>query len=609
MPDIIRLLPENVANQIAAGEVVQRPASVVKELLENAVDAGATEIQLTIKESGKTWIQVVDNGCGMSETDARMSLERHATSKISKAEDLFNIRTMGFRGEALASIASVASVEIQTKRQEDEMGTRLLVEGSELKVHEPVSCPNGTTIIVKNLFFNIPVRKNFLKSNPVEYKHIVEEFYHVALANPHLKFVFSSGNSTIHHLQKGKLKQRLSGIFSKKTEQNVVFIEEMSPIVKISGFIGKPEFAKKTRGEQYLFVNNRFIKNPYFNHAIVSAYENLLPSDSFPFYVLFFEIESDKIDVNIHPTKTEVKFEEEKAIYAILRATIKKALSQNHFAPSLDFEQEAFINQFAPEKRREEHSKLKFDFGENISRPSQGIKKSSEKDWKELLEVLKDKPENSNQDVQTQESDKSRDIFPEEMQTAGFSEDEKILQIRQKYIFTSIQSGIILIHQNLAHQRILYEGFLKTMENENASGIQKNMFPEVIELNASDYELMMEVLPTLEKAGLVLEKFGKKAFVVNGVPAGVNIEDAPGFIENLIEEYKNNLGNSELNLKQKVAASLSAKAAIKTGQLLNKEKMKLLVDQLFACENPYYSPNGKPVLLKIDISELDKKFE
>jgi len=614
MSDVIRLLPESVANQIAAGEVVQRPASVVKELLENALDAGAKSIKLTIKESGKSFIQIVDDGKGMSDTDARLCFERHATSKIKEAKDLFSIRTMGFRGEALASIASVASVELRTRQQGDETGTLIIIEGGELITQEPVATSPGTSIIVKNLFFNIPVRKNFLKSNNVEYKQIVEELIHVAMAFPEISFIMSSEKVEIYHLIKGSLRNRIIGIFGKKYDNYLVPVNEDTPLVRISGFVGKPDAAKKTRGEQYFFVNKRFIRNPFFNHAVVNAFEGLIPGDSFPFYVLFFEIPYEKVDVNVHPTKTEVKFEEEKEIYMILKATVKKVLGQVHFAPTLDFEHESFLNNLRKLENDKISDDLKLRVNVGTSSPSGRIpipsaQKSSEKDWKELLKILNHETE----EKVPRHEESMQHVIPglgvEKDYEENFSrQDNKLIQVHQKYIFTSIHSGIMLIHQQYAHQRVLFEEFMQNVQNKDTPS-QKQIFPEAIEFTEGDFQIMNELKPLLEKMGFMIEEFGKRTYLFNGIPTNLKQINSKEFIEELLEEYKSNLGNVPSNPLVLLAQSMACRLAIKAGEILDKEEMSLLIDKLFACENPYYSPKGKPVFMKIDKSELDKKFE
>lgn len=603
MGDIIHLLPDSIANQIAAGEVVQRPASVVKELMENSLDAGSDTVKLIVEEAGKKMIQVVDNGNGMSETDVRMAFERHATSKINKIDDLYKISTFGFRGEALASIGAVSRVEIKTKRREDKLGTELVVEGSKLKQHEPCSTKEGTSITVKNLFYNIPARKNFLKSNPVEYRHLMDEFLHVALAQPAKQLVFKNGRENVYYLRPSKLRQRIVNVLGRKYDNALVPVDEESPLIKIKGFIGKPEFARKKRGDQYFFVNNRYIRNPYLNHAVMKAFEELLPSGYFPLYFLYFEISPDRVDVNVHPTKTEIKFEDEKAIYAILRASIKKALSENHIAPSLSFEREEIAPGSEPEAaQREEKIQLNtrnYPGGIKGNRPDLQRGQAKKEDWEELYKVL-----TIRQEEEKGKEKVSSSLFDEKEE----KEEKRPLQIQKKYILTPIRSGFMIVHQHYAHQRILYEGYLKSIE-QNQGSTQQQLFPEVIELNQKEHKMVTEVLPEIKALGFNLEPFGKKAFIINGVPADIKVQDVRSLFEKLLEDYQYHLKNEKLEKRDNLARSLAKNAARNVGEIINKEEMRLLIDQLFACQMPYYTPDGKPVFITISQEELDKKFE
>lgn len=616
MPDIIHILPDSVANQIAAGEVVQRPASVVKELLENAIDAGSRQISLLIRDAGKTLIQVTDDGCGMSETDARMSLERHATSKIEKAEDLYNIKSLGFRGEALPSIASVSRVEIKTRRKEDENGTFIIVEGGNLIKHEPAACPPGTTISVKNLFYNIPVRKNFLKSDSIEFKHILDYFQNIALVNPHIKFIFSSDKSEIYHLNSGSLRQRLTGILGKRFDSIIVPVEEDTPIVRISGFIGKPEAAKKTKGDQFLFVNRRFIRNPYFNHAIVSAYESLLPAETWPFYALFLEVPPDKLDVNVHPTKTEVKFAEEKAIYLFIKTTVKRSLSQHHVAPSLDFGQESFYREMQDERfsgNSQKAGQLKMDKGKpaetsSFSAPVQGKNKISREDWEELMKVLDNESTKKSTTPDNQQEKLPETTENEDLLATDMPKEHRVFQLHLKYIFTPIHSGFMIIHQQYAHQRILFEEYCRILSSKTAV-TQKKLFPEVIEFSKGDFQDVKELMPLLGNIGFDLEVFGTDSFVVNGIPGDMQISSCQDFIDSVLADYHNSQGAKEKDRNENLAKALAIHGAVRQGVKLGNEEMTLIIDKLFACENPYYSPTGKPVLLTISKNEIDRKFE
>jgi len=607
MSDIINLLPESVANQIAAGEVVQRPASVVKELLENSLDAGSTTIKLMIKEAGKLLIQVSDDGKGMSERDARMCFERHATSKIAKAEDLYNIKSMGFRGEALASIASVATVELRTKQKDDIAGTLVIIEGGEMKVHEPCSCNNGTLITVKNLFFNIPVRKNFLKSNQVEYKQIVDEFFHVVIPNPHIRFIMSSEKTEIFHLIKSSLKSRIVSLFGKRLENQLISVQEETPLLKIHGFCGKPEAAKKSRGEQFFFVNNRFIRSSFFNHAVFSAYESMIPADNFPFYVLFLEIPYNKVDINVHPTKTEVKFQDEKDLYHIIKASVKKSLGQVHLAPKLDFEHESFLNNLKKieSNKISEDLKLKVSVGsENLHLKQDKISSSpknsvGKNEWKQLYEILEKHTKTETQPEEKQLSFPETDIeIPE----------NKFIQLHHKYIFTTIHSGFLVVHQQHAHQRIIYEEMLNAV-NKDANPTQKQIFPESIEFSENEFSVFLEIKEKMEFLGFSFDTIGKRCISVNGVPAGFKIVNAKEYLDSVIDEYLNSFTTQDKDINENLAKAIAIKTSIKSGDSLTKEEMSMLIDKLFACENPYYSPKGKPVFMKVDKAELDKKFD
>src|ERR1700749_4726625 len=465
MPDIIQLLPDAVANQIAAGEVVKRPASAVKELVENALDSGADRIQLILKDGGKALIQVIDNGCGMSGTDARMSFERHATSKIRKAEDLFAIRTMGFRGEGLASIAASAQVELKTRRHEDELGSCIIIEGSEVLSQQACSAPVGTSICVKNLFFNTPARRNFLKSNPVEMRHIIDEFQRIALANPQVFFTLHHDGQEVYHLPASMLKQRIVHLFGNNYNQRLVPVEEDTTIIKLHGYVGKPEFARKTRGEQFFFVNNRYIRDAYLNHAVLTAFEELLPDEAYPLYVLFIEIDPSKIDINVHPTKTEIKYQDEKAIYAIIRSAVKRALGKYNITPTLDFDQENSIGHLITAKPLEQIVQPTIAFNPDFNPFATEVKKADREpsfrhsagehqstpipqNWDTLYEISK-REEQAQQEIHTEST-----ISVQEQEVSKSSE-RQLFQIHGKYILSQIKSGFMLINQQSAHERIL----------------------------------------------------------------------------------------------------------------------------------------------------------
>lgn len=611
MPDIIHLLPDSVANQIAAGEVVQRPASAVKELMENALDAGGSKIKLIVKDAGKTLIQVIDNGCGMTETDARMSFERHATSKIQKAEDLFAIRTMGFRGEALASIAAIAQVELKTKRIGDEVGVQIDIEGSELKRQETVSCAEGTSISVKNLFFNVPARRNFLKTDSVELRHIIDEFHRVSIPNPEIAFSFHHNNTEIFHLESGSLKQRLMGLFGSSYNSRLVPVEENTGIVKIKGFVIKPDFAKKTRGEQFFFLNKRFIKNGYLHHAVQSAFEQLLPTDSFASYFLMLDVDPKSIDINIHPTKTEVKFEDEKAIYAFLRSAVKKSLGQFNISPSLDFDQEAHLYNMPLKPVDGIYKQPTIKVDENYN-PFKTEKKeilerelSNKTNWEKLysrhvdnqLEFEIKKEEETQQTINT---DWDNDLHE--------SNKKSTYQLHNKYILTHIKTGFMVIDQQGAHERILYERILEGFE-KHKSATQQELFPKTIELNTPDFELVKELQSEILAMGFDISEFGKNTFVIHGVPADTSAYDSVKLLEGLLENYKQNLLELKSDKRENLARSMARNTAIKSGKALTQEEMQNIIDELFACKMPYSTPSGKPTITTFSSDDLDKRFK
>ncbi|WP_407426353.1 DNA mismatch repair endonuclease MutL [Arcticibacter sp.] len=615
MSDIIQLLPDSVANQIAAGEVVQRPSSAVKELVENSIDAGAGKIQLIIKDAGKSLIQVIDDGCGMSITDARMCFERHATSKIRKAGDLFAIRTMGFRGEAMASIAAIAQVEMKTRRHEDELGTHICIEGSEIVKQEPVSCSAGTSISIKNLFFNTPARRNFLKGNPVELRHIIDEFQRIALAHPEIHFTLHHDGNEMFHLPKASLKQRIVHLFGNAYNQKLVPIEEDTSIIAVKGFIGKPEFARKTRGEQFFFVNKRFIKDPYLNHAVVTAYEELLPEDSFPLYVLFIDIDPAKIDINVHPTKTEIKYQDEKALYAIIRSAVKRSLGQYNITPTLDFDQETGFSHMITQKAPEEIVPPQITFNPDFN-PFQADKKSGRstsysrnlgedqgevsKNWGSLYEIVDEARDRQQQTILEIEDAEAAQIK---------KEGRHFFQLHSRLIISPIKSGFMLIDQQAAHERILYERFLQQLENRQGAS-QQSLFPQTVTLNAADFELVKELLPDIQSLGFQIREFGKNTVIVEGIPADIsaNVSEVE-MLEHLIEGFKNNLTLLRLDKRDNLARTLARNAALKAGTRLSQEEMNNLIDQLFACERPNSSLTGKPVIIKYSIEELLQKFE
>lgn len=616
MSDIIQLLPDSVANQIAAGEVVQRPASALKELIENAIDSGADKIQILIKDAGKSLIQVIDNGCGMSLTDARMCFERHATSKIRKAEDLFAIRTMGFRGEAMASIAAIAQVELKTRRHEDELGTCIQIEGSEIISQEPVSCMPGTSIRIKNLFYNTPARRNFLKGNPVEMRHINDEFYRVALANPDVFFTLHHDGNEVFHLPAGSLKQRIIHIFGNAYNQKLVPVEETTTIIELKGYIGKPEFAKKTRGEQFFFVNNRYIRDPYLNHAVLNAYEEVLASDSYPLYVLFIEIDPSKIDINVHPTKTEIKYQDEKAIYAIIRSAVKRSLGKYNISPTLDFNQETGFSQMITLKAPEDivppqiafnpefnpFSASKNERENNFSGGSYQERKGVTKNWGSLYEIVQPGAEQEKIELP---GNRHVELGDQTVQPTG----KQIFQLHNRFIISQIKSGFMLIDQQAAHERILYERFAQQLDSRQGAS-QQSLFPQTVSLSMSDFELVKDLLPDIQSLGFQIREFGKNAVIIEGIPAdiGTNISEVE-MLEHLIEGFKNNQSALKLNKRDSLARALARNTSIKAGTNLSNEEMNQLIDELFACEMPNTSLSGKPVISTFTIEELLQRFE
>jgi DNA mismatch repair protein MutL len=601
MSDIIQLLPDSIANQIAAGEVVQRPASAVKELMENSIDAKATTIQLIVKESGKTLIQVIDNGIGMSETDARMSLERHATSKIRKAEDLFTLHTKGFRGEALASIAAVSQMEMRTRRATEELGTCLVVEGSEVKKQEPVACEAGTSISVKNLFYNIPARRNFLKSNPVELKHIIDEFQRLALAHADLTFTFVQTDEVVYDLPAGKLSQRIVNIFGKSYQEQLAPCQEETNVVKVHGYVGRPEFARKTRGEQFLFVNQRFIRSNYLHHAVMSAFETLLPENSFPFYVIFIDIDPKHIDVNVHPTKTEIKFDDERAVYAVVRSAVRQAIGSHNLTPAIDFN--ADVNIISKLTQAAAQSKdIYFD-----ERFSTALRNPNQEHWEKLYEQSKHfNPSQPEPQVLRFESS-ANSPGPELPDT--HSEEKALFQIHNRYVMRQVKSGVMVLDQQYAHERILYEKFLNQLKNKSAES-QQDLFPQTVSLSAADFALVLEMEQEIAALGFRFEVFGKNAIVINGVPANLSAAGAGGkaLFEGLLEQFKINQSELSIPIKENLARSLAKRASIKAGQKLAKEEMKALIDGLFACSTSNYTPDGTPTFFIFEMRKIESYF-
>ncbi|MEM7187333.1 MAG: DNA mismatch repair endonuclease MutL [Bacteroidota bacterium] len=624
MADIIQLLPDHVANQIAAGEVVQRPASVVKELLENAIDAGASQIKLVLKDAGKTLIQVIDNGMGMSETDARLAFERHATSKIKSAEDLFNLHTKGFRGEALASIAAIAHVEMRTQSETTDIGTQLVIEGSEVISQEATVTPKGSIISVKNLFYNIPARRNFLKSNPVETRHIIDEFHRVALAHPQVECVMIHNGSDVFNLPASNLRQRIVNIFGSKSNEKLVPVSEETEIVKVDGFVLKPQFSRKSRGEQFFFVNNRFIKSPYLHHAVASAFEGLIKDGTHPGYFLFLDVAPNSIDINIHPTKTEIKFDDEHTIYAMLRAAIKHSLGQFSIAPVLDFNKDTqFETPYDYNKKSPVAPTIEVDRSFNPFREEQkqgsgrvNYPKRTQREgaWESLYVGLKDDLEISGQEegsaalplegLQVESEEVTGSLFAEEAQAPG----SVTFQIQNKYIVSTIKSGMMVIHQHLAHQRVLYEELLKNMTLKEALS-QQLLFPLRFTFTKPRVGLLQSIKEQLEHTGFVFAELEGEAVEISGIPASVVESSVETILNELVSDLEHEVPDAGFSQNDVLAKSLAKSLAIKSGTPLALEAQEHLIHQLFACKEPSVSPDNRPVLVTLEASDLDKKFK
>lgn len=596
MPDIIKLLPDSVANQIAAGEVIQRPASVVKELVENSVDAGSGSVKIIIRDSGKTLIQVTDDGTGMSETDARLSFERHATSKISSAMDLFAIKTKGFRGEALASIAAVSMVELKTRKVEDDTGTIIVISGSKVEKQEPCSCPPGSSFSVKNLFFNIPARRKFLKSDNTEMRHIITEFQKIALAHPEIRFSLHHNESEIYNLSPGNCRQRIVGVFGRQINNDLINIDTETTLITIKGFIGKPEKARRSYGEQFFFVNNRFMKHPYFHKAVVEAYQNILPADAVPAYFIFMETDPASIDINIHPTKTEIKFEDERAIWQILMASVREALGRFNIVPSLDFEGEALIEipirsslQNMPDPPAIEIDTNYDPFSSEDNTGSnkdvfERFERENASNWQRLYTVIE--RENS-------------------MPTAD--PERKFFQIKNKYIICPVKSGLMIIDQKRAHERILYEKFIEKLSH-NQSVSQTELYPVSIELNPVDIFVLKEIEEYIRLLGFNIVHTGNNMITVTGRPSDSSSADPAEILEILLEEYKKTKSDPATGVKEKIAAAMAEAAAIPYGKVLLKNEMEEIFDTLFACKAPNYSPKGNPIINILTLEEIDKRL-
>ena len=596
MGDIITLLPDHVANQIAAGEVVQRPASVVKELMENAIDAGSTHVQLIIKEAGKVLIQVVDNGKGMSVTDARMAFERHATSKIKAASDLFALNTKGFRGEALASIAAVAHVEMLTKTAIDEVATQIKIAGSEIQEQEPIVAPQGTSIAVKNLFFNIPARRNFLKSNTVELRHIIDEFHRVALAHPQVAFTFFQGGQELFDLPAANLRKRIAHVFGSKIDEKLVPVEESTSVSSVSGFVIKPNAAKRTRGQQFFFVNDRFIKSPFMHHAIMNAYEGLLVDGTVPGYFIFFNLDPQTIDINIHPTKTEVKFEDEQSLYAILRSCVKHSLGMFNVAPTLDFERDPNldtpyrqVNQIAGTPQLEVDS----SFNPFKNPDARRFSKPNESSWESLYVEVESQPVSSS--------------LGNEFNATSDYDTVKVFQLMNRYIVSSIGSALILIDQQRAHERILYEQFLKTITQKKTAS-QQLLFPYKLELNPTQQAFLSDLEEVLVEAGFIFQRDSNTTIIIKGIPSSSSEKEIPNIFENLFNSLESDLPADSFSQSDVLSKSLAKTLSIKRGVSMKPEEQQRLLDDLFACKETQVSPFNRQIFVTLTQEELDKKF-
>lgn len=605
---MIQVLPDHIANQIAAGEVIQRPASAVKELLENAVDAGATSIELIIQDAGKSLVQVVDNGKGMSVADARLCIARHATSKISTIEDLFHIRTMGFRGEALASIAAVAQVELKTKQAANEAGIFIEVEHSAITREEPIGMANGTSLAMKNLFFNIPARRNFLKSNAAEMRHIVEEFTRVALAFPAIQFSLHANNQQLYQLEAGSLKQRIVQLLGNSYSSKLVGVQEETDYLTIRGFVGKPDSARKTRGDQYFFVNNRFIKSSYLHHAVMNAFQALLPADHFPLYVLFIDLDPQQVDINVHPTKQEIKFEDEKIVYAFVQAAIRHALAQFSITPTLDFELDASIQQLdsiqQPFTEQTRSAIQEGNLYQHFTKKNQAHRIEPDstqpaKNWKPFRPLTAEYTSTRKEDSLAEPDLGLRSV------TSFSSESVTAFQILQSYILFTQGHTCTLINQQAAHERILYEKFIQQRADKKAA-TQPSLFPTTLSLNPTDASLLEELLEDLTAVGFLIQKTSAHDFQIQGIPAGFENGKEESILEAVLEEYKHFNAALALPLHEKLCRSLAKQQATKAGTQLSEREMKQLITDLFDCKEPHLSPFGAPTFRTLQKEEVEQ---
>jgi DNA mismatch repair protein MutL len=615
MADIIHLLPDSVANQIAAGEVIQRPASVLKELVENSIDAGATFIQIVIKDAGRTLVQVVDNGKGMSETDARMAFERHATSKIKNADDLFSLRTMGFRGEALASIAAVAQMEMRTRRAEDELGVLVEIAGTRVFKQEAVQCDLGTSFQVKNLFFNVPARRRFLKSDNVEKSHILAEFYRIALVNTSVAFSFFDGDEEIFQLPASNNKVRIENIFGKSAkkrwQQQLLNIETSTNLVTIYGYVGKPEYAQKS-ATQYFFVNGRYMRHPYFHKAVLLAYNQMIQASESPNYFIYFDVDPQTIDVNIHPTKTEIKFENEQAIWSILSAAVKEALGKFNVVPSIDFDQEGAIDMptsISIENVRPPQT----NFNPNYNPFGTTSYKRPNLDWEQLYGSFEKQEEPAESNIDW-ESNTELVVTPSFIQQEPQQVIENMetraenFQYKNRYILTGIKSGLLMIDQHRAHIRILFDLFLAQIENSKGVS-QQVLFPEILELSADDALYFEQILPDLQHVGFEFEALENHSYSVKGVSAQIGTGSVIDLLLDMLDKVKTTALDPTASIHETISLSLAEASSLKAGQRLSTEEMSDLIDRLFACANHNFTPDGKKIMTIFDQDELEKRFK
>lgn len=600
MPDIIHLLPDSVANQIAAGEVIQRPASVVKELVENSIDAKATRIDVLITDAGKTCIQIVDNGCGMSETDARLAFERHATSKISKASDLFCLHTMGFRGEALPSIAAVSQVELRTKMSEEKLGVCLSIEGSKVVDQQPVACDVGANFMVKNLFFNIPARRRFLKSNQTEFNNIVAEFEKIVLAHPEVRFSLVNNDSVVYDLPSGTYLQRIADVFGKRMNQQLLHIEVDTSIVRIKGFVGTPESSRKKGAKQFFFVNGRYMRHPYFGRAVMLAYDRLIPPDEQVPYFVYFDIDPSRIDVNIHPTKAEIKFEDEQGVFQILMASVKEAVGKFDVAPQLDFGSSATPDEipvYDPRKKSVEQPSITLEGGYNPFENSAPPRNSAPRNWQKLFDGISSHNEVSQEDIIPNVVEPKNPVLGRSLEH---------FQYKQRYIMTSVHSGLMVIDQHRAHVRILYERFLKNLSERKCAG-ERLIFPETVKLTPVESSALAASAGEIIAAGFDISDLGDGSFAINALPAGTETLNATELLKDVLAETDGKTGIKE-EIDKHIALVLARHAAISVGSELGDKEMGGMIDELFATSSPKYTPDGKLVVAIIPQEKIEGLF-